>query len=194
MSHFALCGSSGFDLYVDGLHWMSFLPPFDCVDGYENVLELGSTEMKEILINFPLYSDVSELYVGLSEGAEVLATYASEYYEGTPAMTVNTYGKGKAYYQTFRDTGAFKDRFIGQIVDELRIARAVPEKMPNDVSAHKRYDGDTTYLFVENYSDKRVADIRLDGTYVDMLTGESCTRVDMEAFHTRIFKKQAKSE
>ena len=73
MSHFALCGSSGFDLYVDGLHWMSFLPPFDCVDGYENVLELGSTEMKEILINFPLYSDVSELYVGLSEGAEVLA-------------------------------------------------------------------------------------------------------------------------
>jgi beta-galactosidase len=135
------------------------------------------------------YEGVDICEVVHSEGAEVLATYASEYYEGTPAMTVNTYGKGKAYYQTFRDTGAFKDRFIGQIVDELRIARAVPEKMPNDVSAHKRYDGDTTYLFVENYSDKRVADIRLDGTYVDMLTGESCTRVDMEAFHTRIFKK-----
>ena len=124
-----------------------------------------------------------------AEGAEVLATYASEFYDGTPTMTVNHYGKGKAYYQTFRDTGAFKDRFIGQIVDELGIERAVPEKMPKDVSAHKRFDGDTTYLFVENYSDKPVSGIRLDSAYTDMLTGECCDSVDLDAFHTRIFKK-----
>ncbi len=124
-----------------------------------------------------------------TEGAEVLATYASEFYAGTPAMTVNTYGKGKAYYQTFRDTGAFKDRIIEQIVDELGIERAVPEKLPNDVSAHKRFDGDTTYLFVENYSDKPVSGIRLDSTYTDMLTGEPCDFVALDAFHTRIFKK-----
>ena len=124
-----------------------------------------------------------------AEGAEVLATYASEFYDGTPAMTVNHYGKGKAYYQTFRDTGAFKDRFIGRIVDELGIERAVPENMPKDVSAHKRFDGDTTYLFVENYSDKPVSGIRLDSAYTDMLTGECCDSVDLDAFHTRIFKK-----
>jgi len=124
-----------------------------------------------------------------ARGAEVLATYASEFYAGTPAMTVNTYGKGKAYYQTFRDTGDFKDRMIGQIIDELGLERAVPEKMPKDVSAHKRFDGETTYLFVENYSDAPVSDIRLDGVYTDMLTGEKCDAVSLDPFHTRIFKK-----
>ena len=124
-----------------------------------------------------------------SEGAEVLATYASEFYEGTPAMTVNNYGKGKAYYQAFRDCGEFKDRFIEKIVDDLGIERAVPDRMPLDVSAHKRFDGDTTYLFVENYSDRGVSGIRLDGTYTDMLSGEKCECVDLNAFHTRIFKK-----
>ena len=131
--------------------------------------------------------DISEIIH--SEGAEVLATYASEFYEGTPAMTVNTYGKGKAYYQTFRDTGAFKDRFIGKIIDEIGIEGAVPQKMPTNTSAHKRYDGDTTYLFVENYSDKPVSRIALDAPYTDMLTGEICEYADLNAFHTRIFKK-----
>lgn len=104
-------------------------------------------------------------------------------------MTVNNYGKGKAYYQAFRDTGEFKDRFIEKIIDDLGIERAVPERMPTDVSAHKRYDGDITYLFVENYSDRRVSGISLDGTYTDLLSGEKCQSVDLDAFHTRIFKK-----
>lgn len=72
MSHFALCGSSGFDLYVGGVYKKSYVPPFDIVDGYEGTVELGSEEMREIEINFPLYSEVSELYIGLSESAEVL--------------------------------------------------------------------------------------------------------------------------
>ena len=71
----------------------------------------------------------------------------------------------------------------------MGIERAVPERMPTDVSAHKRYDGDITYLFVENYSDRRVSGISLDGTYTDMLSGEKCQSVDLDAFHTRIFKK-----
>lgn len=73
MSHFALCGSAGFDLYVDGIHVGSYLPPFDVKDGYEGIIELGNSEMKDVLINFPLYSDVSDLFLGLAENAEILA-------------------------------------------------------------------------------------------------------------------------
>ena len=71
MSHFALCGSSGFDLYVDGVYCRSYLPPFDISDGYEGIAEMLKSGMKEVLINFPLYSDVSELYIGLRQGAFV---------------------------------------------------------------------------------------------------------------------------
>ncbi len=33
-----------------------------------------------------------------SEGAEVLATYESDFYAGMPAVTKNSYGKGHVYY------------------------------------------------------------------------------------------------
>ena len=69
MPHFALTGSAGFDLYVKDKkpsYIGSFIPPYDMTDGYESVIELGSRKNREIIINFPLYSDVCELYVGVS--------------------------------------------------------------------------------------------------------------------------------
>lgn len=80
MSHFALCGSAGFDLYEGTVHVSSFRPPFDIKDGFEQVIELGASKMRDITINFPLYSNVSELYVGLSESAQICAPspYANE--------------------------------------------------------------------------------------------------------------------
>lgn len=74
MSHFALTGSAGFDLYVrdDGQRYIStFMPPFFIENGYESVIELGHSEMREIMINFPLYSEVSALYIGISAKASV---------------------------------------------------------------------------------------------------------------------------
>ena len=72
MDHFTLCGSAGFDLYVDGTYLKTFRPPYDMTDGYENVLEIGEKKMRDITINFPLYTDVCELYIGISESAEIL--------------------------------------------------------------------------------------------------------------------------
>ena len=74
MPHFALTGSSGFDLYISEKYRASFVPPFDLNDGYEGVIELGSRKMREITINFPLYSDVNELYIGLSKNAKIEKT------------------------------------------------------------------------------------------------------------------------
>ena len=73
MSHFALCGSAGFDLYINGTYAQTFRPPFDIVDGYESIADMLGDELKEVEINFPLYSDVSELFIGLKEGCELLA-------------------------------------------------------------------------------------------------------------------------
>ena len=80
MSHFALCGSSGFDLYINAQHYRSYIPPFNFDDGYEGVIDVCGDDMKDVLINFPLYSDVSELYIGLAESAviEAPAPYSVE--------------------------------------------------------------------------------------------------------------------
>ena len=69
MSHFAMCGSSGFDMYVNNRFFRSFLPPIDTKTGYEGILEIGNTDIKEIMIDFPLYNDVLDLYIGLAENS-----------------------------------------------------------------------------------------------------------------------------
>ena len=74
MPHFALTGSAGFDLYVhdDAVRYVqTFVPPFAIKDGYESVIHFGSSQMRELTINFPLYSEVSELYIGLCDSAAV---------------------------------------------------------------------------------------------------------------------------
>ncbi len=71
MSHFALSGSAGFDLYADNRYVSSYIPPFDISDGYQGIINLGSSKMREITINFPLYSNVSEVYIGLSKNSEL---------------------------------------------------------------------------------------------------------------------------
>ena len=69
MPHFAFTGSIGFDLYVDGVYDRSFTPPTTIEDGYESLVVFEKGVEREITINFPLYSDVKELYIGLQESA-----------------------------------------------------------------------------------------------------------------------------
>ena len=73
MPHFALTGSAGFDLYGrcegEERYLGTFVPPFDLKDGYESVLELGERKMRELTIDFPLYSNVCDLQIGLEPGA-----------------------------------------------------------------------------------------------------------------------------
>lgn len=69
MPHFAITGSAGFDFYADNYYVNTFVPPFDIKDGYESIFEFEKKEQREITINFPLYSNVNELYIGLQEAA-----------------------------------------------------------------------------------------------------------------------------
>ena len=72
MPHCALTGSAGFDLYVSEERYVAtFIPPFNIENGYESIRHFDSAEMREITINFPLYSDISELYIGLREGSTI---------------------------------------------------------------------------------------------------------------------------
>jgi len=69
MPHFTLAGSAGFDLYIDNVHKKTFVPPYDMEDGFEGLADFAAKEFREITINFPLYSNVKELYIGLEQDA-----------------------------------------------------------------------------------------------------------------------------
>lgn len=73
MPHFAFTGSIGSDLYADGSYAGTFIPPYDVTDKYEGVIDLHDTKMREITINLPLYSEVTEVHIGLEKSATVSA-------------------------------------------------------------------------------------------------------------------------
>ncbi len=73
--HFTLAGTAGFDIYIkkDGkdIYYKTFMPPYDIVDGYESEVSFENEEIREITINFPLYSCVEKLYIGLCENSMI---------------------------------------------------------------------------------------------------------------------------
>lgn len=74
MPHFTLSGSAGFDLYLgdtDEKYYGTFVPPFDINNGFESIIYFGSVKMRDITINFPLYSEISDLHIGLRENATI---------------------------------------------------------------------------------------------------------------------------
>lgn len=76
-SHFALTGSSGFDMYEDindeSRYLGTFKTPWDVENGYESVVDFPERRERCVTINFPLYSTVYKLYVGLQEGSVLKA-------------------------------------------------------------------------------------------------------------------------
>ena len=87
-SHMPSTGISGFDLYVDGVFQGGFIPPCapEWTGGYTRLQSVRRDEgkMHEILIHFPLYNPVSELYVGLQTGATIEA--APDYIHKQPVV------------------------------------------------------------------------------------------------------------
>nr|WP_308742342.1 SGNH/GDSL hydrolase family protein [uncultured Anaerocolumna sp.] len=73
LPHMTLAGTSGFDLYInnDGksTYYKTFMPPVGMEDGYESIIYFNDNRERDLTINFPLYNDVSDLYIGFQETA-----------------------------------------------------------------------------------------------------------------------------
>ena len=72
-SHFALSGSCGFTVYTERDGQKRFagtcVPPFDVSDGFEGLVDFQEQGEKLVTLEMPLYSNISELYIGLKEGS-----------------------------------------------------------------------------------------------------------------------------
>jgi beta-galactosidase len=108
-----------------------------------------------------------------AEGADVLATYASQFYAGRPAVTVNRYGKGRAYYIASRNDDRFHTEFYTGLVRELGLPMALGKPLPTGVTAQVRSDGDRDFVFVLSFS-RSPAEVSLGSVaYADAETGQA---------------------
>lgn len=110
-----------------------------------------------------------------SETAEVLAIYGSDFYEGTPCVTVNMCGKGRAYHLATKGDGDFLLEFYTRIVRQSGVKRVLDIPLPAGVSVVSRKKESEAFIFVLNFN-AGPATVDLGGArYTDILTQEICS-------------------
>jgi beta-galactosidase len=107
-----------------------------------------------------------------AETATVVGTYASDFYATRPALTVNTYGKGRAWYIASRNEASFQQDFALMLASDLKLTRGLDAALPSGVVATRRTDGTHDFVFLMNFNP--VANtVDLGKTaFADLLTGQ----------------------
>ncbi|MEK4877412.1 MULTISPECIES: beta-galactosidase [Paenibacillus] len=104
-----------------------------------------------------------------AEGAEVLAEYGSDFYKGMPALTVNKFGEGKAYYVATSPEAGFLQGFLANLCAEKNIQPLVTA--PEGIESVQRVKDGVAYLFLLNHT---AGDLSADigpAERTDLLTG-----------------------
>ncbi|WP_127534679.1 beta-galactosidase [Paenibacillus kobensis] len=130
-----------------------------------------------------------------SEGAEVLAVYADDFYAGRPALTVNELGAGRAFYLAARvmDDAFYQEMYEG-ITALAGVSPSIDTVLPHGVTLQTRTDGEFDYVFVLNFSGSP-QQVRLDGAgYTDMEDGAIVAEpaIELPLHGVRILKRTAR--
>lgn len=114
----------------------------------------------------------NDILTPINENVQVLAEFKGNYYDGKPAFTVNSYGKGEAYYFGAGFNSKMADRILrklgfsnpyGNIVDLPECCEIVVKEKHGE-----------EYLFILNYSDDDEV-IKIKEPSVDLITGRNLT-------------------
>jgi beta-galactosidase len=129
-----------------------------------------------------------------TDSATILATYGGEFYEGRPAVTVNEFGEGRAYYVASRNDARFHGDFFKHLIDTLKLKRALNQTMPDGITAATRTDGQYEYVFLLSFA-REAHKIDLGkAEFQDLLTGEKVAgSIQLASYTSRILKRPIKA-
>ena len=89
-------------------------------------------------------------------GAQTVMTYGNDFYKGTPALTVNSYGLGKAWHVAADADKEFHEEFIGKLVEKYELTRPVKGKIPEGLEITTRENEDARYYIYQNFGAEAV--------------------------------------
>ena len=120
--------------------------------------------------------------------AQALGTYGEDFYAGMPALTVNSFGKGKVYYVAARMGEDFYQDFLGALIGELSL-QPFPVALPHKVTLNTRKNPETgvEYYFFQNFNAGSVS-LALPKELKDVETGETLSALQMEGYGVRILR------
>lgn len=119
--------------------------------------------------------------------AKVLAKYSSEFYAGTPAVTENQYGKGKAWYVGTKLKHEGLTQLFNHIVLQANIESLVCDGHKLEVTRRITNDGKELYFVLNMSNEER----KLPGKFTeskDILTGEKAKTL-MKGWDVQVLTK-----
>ena len=89
-------------------------------------------------------------------GAKAVMTYGSDFYQGYPALTVNAYGKGFAWYVAADGEKEFYQDFIRLLMEQYHICGPVSGSIPENLEVTTRETDDSRYVIYQNFGTEPV--------------------------------------
>jgi beta-galactosidase len=127
-----------------------------------------------------------------AENADVLATYESDFYQGYPALTRNSYGKGQAYFIAAEAEYPFVKALYEDVLREKNLTCELSQNIPDNVFITKRSSADesTVLWFVMNFNPAQTT-IKIEQKCVDIETAQEVTgKIVLEGYQCRILKEK----
>ena len=123
--------------------------------------------------------------------AETLLVYENHFYADRPALTVNTFEKGKAYYICADMEQDFYDDFYGKLVKGCKVEPVLSGwEQQSGLLAASRESEEAVYIFLQNFSRDSVPMPSLDAD-MEVLYGErSQKNGSIDAYGTVVLKKK----
>lgn len=99
------------------------------------------------------YAEILRTDLTDSAGLEILGRYTDDFYAGTPAVTLNKYGRGRACYIGARTDDASFGRIMELLLTEAGISY---NRLPGGIEYHEREHEGTRFAFYLNYNESAV--------------------------------------
>lgn len=118
-------------------------------------------------------------------GAEAVMTYGDDFYAGYPALTVNAYGDGQAWYVAADAEKEFQVEFLRRIAEKAGISCGVEGEIPENLEITTRENSEATYYIYQNWGSQTV-EIPLPKGEIQTVYGE--TEKGLEPYGLAVLK------
>ena len=129
-----------------------------------------------------------------TSGAKTLSVYEKDFYSGESVFTVNSFGKGAAYYIAAKAENIFYFDFYKEIIRLLDLDTNEVLDLPYGVTCNTRYVDDSAFLILQNFLQAEV-NVPLCEALSDFETGYIfADNIPLNPYEVKLLEKNKNSQ
>lgn len=127
------------------------------------------------------------------ETAKIVAKFAEQFYKGSPAITINKYGKGSAIYFACEPSEKILQKIYIPLCKKIGVKPVLDIGIPNGVSIVERQKAQNRFIFLLNFRNKK-RKLKLNkGEFYDMINEKELKgKIELAPFGSLVLKSKSK--